>query len=883
MNKRYLILIVLIFIVSITSKIEGKEVLSDSSQFFKEGWEYKVGDDKWADFKHGLKLGSENREFIWLKHKFPQGQFKDPCLVFNSVEYDFDIYLGGKLIYKSDNQIAYQYRQGIVNHIIDLPQNFDNKSLYIKIYPGVFGFKTIDSFFLKLTEVNSKDNYYHNLIYEHLFDIFFGSTAIVIGWIILIIYLFIRFIERRVVKGKFIFIGIFSWGLGLFSLFPIALTFSNQSIYLYYMLLSVPMIIIGIAIGLIEILKVKVEDDCFSIKNLRFVKRVHQFLLVIVFFFDLLQIKSIYEFDNLYLGILVLTILNIIIIVILEAIEGIKEFKVIAFSILLGLLLESIIMIVNHKELALSFKMPNSISLAFLISLIINAVMEYLEVHKQLEGYSQNLEEKIAAKTVDIRNLLNNVGQGFLSFGKSLTINEEYSRECLNIFNKEIGGMNIVELLFKQEGQREFLRDILRTIFSSQDQDDIKMYLPLLPEESKIADKYIDLNFKLIGENTKEAGSREMMLVLTDISDKKELESKVEEERNNLKMAVNVVVNFNDFIELKNSYLDFFNSEVEEMVASGISIQDLLSRIYLQIHNFKGDFSQLGMNNTVNSLHCFEGKLLELKDKLYEESVEITELRRLIKEEEAVGFLSQDLDILQELLGDYILEQNKKIIIEISKLKMIEKRVVELLAPKDSEKLLVELKRLRYKPFKEILKFYPDYMQELGGRLGKLIKPVKIVGGKELVDLEDYNELGKSLVHLFRNSIDHGIEEPEQRVAKGKSKYGEIICEIEMEEDKIIIKVSDDGKGINIAKIKEHALKEGLYSAKELNNLSQQEILSIIFSEGLSTKKNVTELSGRGVGLAAVKEAVERLSGSIKIYTTLDKGTEFQLIVPRNY
>jgi len=884
MNKKYLILIVLVLIVSITFNIEASEQkkVTDFSQFFKDGWEYKTSSGNWTDLNHKLNLRYQDASSLWLSHKLPEGRFNDPCLVFTSVEYDFEVYLGQDLIYQSDNKMGYQYRQGIVNHIIDLPQDIDNQELYIKIYPGIFGFKTINTFFLKMTEVDSKDDYYHDLISQHLFDIFLGSTALVIGLIILIIYLFIRFIEGRELKAKLIFIGIFSWGLGLASLFPIALTFSKQSIYLYYMLLSIPLIIIGIVIGLIEILKVKDQDNDFSIKNLILVKRIHLFLLITTFILDILKIKSIYEFDNLYLGIFILTIFDIIIIVILEAIEGIKEFKVIAFSIFLGLFIENIIMLAIHNKLAvLSLKMPNSISLAFLISLIINAVMEYIEVHKQLEGYSQNLEEKIAEKTADIRNLLNNAGQGFLSFDEDLITNEEYSQECLNIFNQEIGGINIVELLSKQEEQREFLKDILKTIFNSKDLDEIKMYLPLLPEEIKIADKYIDLDFKLIDGDIKEDNNREIMLILTNISDKKELESKVEEERNRLKMAVNVIVNFNDFIELKSTYFYFFNIRIKEMLEADISIEELLSRIYLQVHNFKGNFSQMGMNNTVDALHIFEDKISKLKE--YEDDFALVQLRRLVEEERVIGFLNQDLAILQEILGDYIIEQDKKIIIEVDKLKIIEEKITQLLAPKEAEKLLAEIKKLRYQPFKDILKFYPDYLQELGGRLGKLIKPLKIIGGEDLVDLDYYKELGKSLVHIFRNSIDHGIEEPNQRVAKGKSEYGEIICEIEMEEDQMTIKISDDGKGIEVTKIKNQALKQGVYTIEELAKLSQQGVLGLIFNEGFSTKENITELSGRGVGLLAVKEAVEKLNGSIKVYTSVDKGSQFQLIVPRKY
>ncbi len=137
-----------------------------------------------------------------------------------------------------------------------------------------------------------------------------------------------------------------------------------------------------------------------------------------------------------------------------------------------------------------------------------------------------------------------------------------------------------------------------------------------------------------------------------------------------------------------------------------------------------------------------------------------------------------------------------------------------------------------------------------------------------------------SLIHLIRNSADHGIESPEARIKSGKAEEGQILISCKEERDQIVITVSDDGKGLDLARIKAKALEKKLCSESQLKEMSDYEIMELIFLPGFSTAANVTDISGRGVGMDMVRASVTAVGGQIKIKSTLGQGSSFSLHLP---
>ena len=127
------------------------------------------------------------------------------------------------------------------------------------------------------------------------------------------------------------------------------------------------------------------------------------------------------------------------------------------------------------------------------------------------------------------------------------------------------------------------------------------------------------------------------------------------------------------------------------------------------------------------------------------------------------------------------------------------------------------------------------------------------------------DEIGDPLIHLIRNSIDHGIELVNERKEKGKPAEGKIVLRAFHDGNTVVIEVSDDGRGIDLAKIADKAVKSGLYSQQQVEGLAEDELMELIFSPGFSTAGKVSDLSGRGVGLDVVKTKIESLGGMVEV------------------
>lgn len=174
---------------------------------------------------------------------------------------------------------------------------------------------------------------------------------------------------------------------------------------------------------------------------------------------------------------------------------------------------------------------------------------------------------------------------------------------------------------------------------------------------------------------------------------------------------------------------------------------------------------------------------------------------------------------------------------------------------------------------------FPRLIRDLSKEMKKDIQLV-INGEETELDKTLIEEINDPLVHLIRNSVDHGVETPEVRIKKGKNPQGKVTLSAEHEGNNIIISIEDDGKGIDPELLKEKAIKKGLITKEKAAELSRQETLNLIFLPGFSTNEVVTNVSGRGVGMDVVKTNVTKLRGLINIETTVDQGTRFIIKLP---
>lgn len=187
--------------------------------------------------------------------------------------------------------------------------------------------------------------------------------------------------------------------------------------------------------------------------------------------------------------------------------------------------------------------------------------------------------------------------------------------------------------------------------------------------------------------------------------------------------------------------------------------------------------------------------------------------------------------------------------------------------------------KIRMQPIKKVLAKFPRLVRDMSSGVDKDVDLIISGEGTE-VDKTVIENIGDPLTHILRNSIDHGLESPEERTAKGKPARGKIEINIFQKGNQIVIEISDDGKGIDLAKLKEKAIEKGLISEEEAAKMTNEAITEIIFMPGFSTKEEASELSGRGVGMDVVKTNISQLNGYVEIMTEKNVGTTFRICIP---
>ena len=244
------------------------------------------------------------------------------------------------------------------------------------------------------------------------------------------------------------------------------------------------------------------------------------------------------------------------------------------------------------------------------------------------------------------------------------------------------------------------------------------------------------------------------------------------------------------------------------------------------------------------------------------------------------------LDHLMNLIGELVLAKNRLMKINEDVEERYEgeefleelNQVVSIVSLVTTD-LQIAVMKTRMLPIGKVFNKFPRMIRDLSRELNKKIELV-LAGEDTELDKSIVEEIGDPLVHIIRNSCDHGIESPEERLAKGKPEEGTISLKAYNEGNQIVIQIDDDGKGLDPEMLKQKSYEKGIITEKELETLSDKEAYSLIFKPGFSTAAAVTSVSGRGVGMDVVKTNIEKLNGIIDIDSEVDVGTSIKLKIP---
>lgn len=190
-----------------------------------------------------------------------------------------------------------------------------------------------------------------------------------------------------------------------------------------------------------------------------------------------------------------------------------------------------------------------------------------------------------------------------------------------------------------------------------------------------------------------------------------------------------------------------------------------------------------------------------------------------------------------------------------------------------------QIMKARMLPIETVFNRFPRMVRDLAQKFGKDIK-LELEGGETELDRSVIEVIGDPLMHILRNSVDHGVELPEDRVKAGKPAQGHVLVAARHQENHIVIEITDDGKGIDVERVKAKAIQTGVISRDQAERMSDKEALQLIFASGLSTAEKVTDVSGRGVGMDVVRSNIQKLGGIIDMESTVGEGSKFSLRLP---
>ncbi len=490
------------------------------------------------------------------------------------------------------------------------------------------------------------------------------------------------------------------------------------------------------------------------------------------------------------------------------------------------------------------------------------------KAHGTAEKLGKDLEKEVLKKTdqiesqyKDFKTLLFNLEQGFLVFDHNGVVKGESTNITKDLFQIEPKDKKMDEI-FRLEGkEKESFDSWLSHLFKGV--IPFKDLLGLAPKEfKKIKGKVISLHFSPLYEEGSTKKIERVVCIATDITTQKEVEERSELERDKVIMINNLLERPLEFLDLMTESQETFEELSREAYLKGPE------SLFRAIHTLKARFASFKINEVVKGIHDLETTLDEYK-------------KISVWDETTARVVSGSINEIDFKFKKFLKENRK--LVEVANNAI------------NSSEGAEELQKAK----NELLSFYSSISKNLilknvGDSFRKFVEPTKELAKNQdkvvnisieetsiHINPEKYKTFFSGLLHVFRNAVDHGIESMEERKEKGKDVEASIKISFKEEGiSRFSIHIEDDGGGIDPEKIRKKALnlpgfKEGLMAKGD-----DQEIIQCIFEPGFSTRDEVSEVSGRGVGMDVVKKEAQKIDGFIKVESILGKGTIFKIELP---
>jgi two-component system chemotaxis sensor kinase CheA len=486
---------------------------------------------------------------------------------------------------------------------------------------------------------------------------------------------------------------------------------------------------------------------------------------------------------------------------------------------------------------------------------------------EQVQHYSKNLEKMVEDRTAELKKLnstmsalLDSLHQGFFIFDKEGKCLEVSSKACEATIETNPAGRPIWEVLRLAESQVPGFQKWMLTMFSEMlPFEDLSVLGPQSFPHS--TGKKVKLDYYPLRNS--ESQMEGVVVVASDITSLYEAQREAEIERAHAKMILSLVKNkrqVGGFIRESREIMNALENEIRQ----GLELD--LDETFRHLHTLKGGAASFSIKAMADICHQAESLLASLRPTGVT-TLSVHQLKEFCFQIEE-SFLFFQLDN-KEIIGDEVRLQERWVESPISH--FVQFRSHHLLPHPAESKAFTE--SFMMEPIQAFFGYFQEVIKTVAESQGKLIAPLKFEGGDLRILPEPYDNLFSTMIHAFRNAADHGIENPEIRTAKGKSPEGHLTVSFSKSQisgsENLLIKIQDDGGGINPEIIRAKLTERGVDSSAE----SDDQVIQHIFDSQFSTKEQVSEFSGRGVGMGAILVAAQALNGKVWVESTLGQGT----------
>jgi signal transduction histidine kinase len=523
---------------------------------------------------------------------------------------------------------------------------------------------------------------------------------------------------------------------------------------------------------------------------------------------------------------------------------------------------------VPWRDLMMSFLIPTLVAPGFLFALI-RLILRQEQLKAELLARTQALE----ASNEQTSQLLSHVKQAVFSVDTKLKVSGAFSQSCSAVFGGAPTGQAVADLLCPQApAAAASLQACLLDALAEPDMRRKALFTSLAPAECQRAGRVLRPDIVPLSQG--------FMFVVSDVTDQRALEEDIERQQHRLELLLSALTGGEEFHAL----LDAFKAFIHQGASAWLKPPDDglephteldLAGLYRGLHTFKGTMSHLGFHHLPLAFHAAEEALRDHGQ--WGPAAKLAALHQVFATDWA-ALLEADLAPVHEVLGKGFTKHRLSLALEPQEVEALEGLVqAHLERHPDSSPVLQGLARLNRVHLLTELKGQDRALQRQASQLGKRLQPLRVEGEDLPLYAPQWRPWLSSLVHLFRNAVDHGIEDPDTRAQQGKPEAGTIRCTAVREAGHFTLQIEDDGAGIDEAALREAAARKGLFSAEQAACLGLQDLL---FAEGLSSREQANQWSGRGVGMSAVRLETERLGGQIQVINRPAVGCAISLRMP---